>query len=94
MLYAVSPENQTMYSVDITAELVVHKSIFYYGIPTAISVYIPETPRSSQGKLFKINLTKCTRKIRNYAKCIIHRAPTDNYANIEKYDLTTIWIIK
>lgn len=58
MLYAVSPENQTMYSVDITAELVVHKSIFYYGIPTAISVYIPETPRSSQ-------VIKCPLQISN-----------------------------
>lgn len=53
MLYAVSPKDRTMYSVDIMADSVVHWSIFPSGTPTAISVYIPETSRSSDGKLFK-----------------------------------------
>lgn len=47
MLYAVSPENRTMYSVDIMADSVVHMSIFPYGTPAAISVYIPKTSGSS-----------------------------------------------
>lgn len=53
MLYAVSPENRTMYSVDIMADSVVHMSIFPYGTPTAISVYISKTSDSTDGKLFK-----------------------------------------
>lgn len=53
MLYAVSPDNQRMYSVDIMADSVVHMSKFPYVTPTAISVYIPKTSGSSDGKLFK-----------------------------------------